>query len=312
VPFGIENHLLGEPWREFVLPLMLREFRAKVFHDPAYFLPGAGSGAKRVVTIHDLTPFRFPESNSRKFNVFMRGMTRLSLRRADLVLTDTEFIRQEILERFSISEERVAVVSLGVDPFPAFVGDDVEFLRAMEIRKPYFFSNALMEPRKNVETFLKAAILLAEEPSAQDFHVVLGGERGWKTDAMEALAEHPALRPRLVFTGYVDRATQGCLYSNASAYVLPSLYEGFGLPALEALAVGCPLIASDIPPLREIAGDCAAYFPATDERALAGLMAQSLGGHLPNLREAGLERAKLWSWENSVRDYVRVMTERIG
>lgn len=314
-PYSFEDHLLGDPWRQVMLPAFLRRWGVDVFHGPGYFIPWVCPGVKTVVTIHDITPFRFPESNSFKFNLYMRLMTRMALKTADLVLTDSEFVRSELLFELRGKARKIRTCPLGVDevyfrPLPEEEIDRV--LLHYGLRRPFLFTNALIEPRKNLECLLIAYKACLERDPTFPLDVVIGGRLGWKSDDIATLLDLPLLRSRVHMTGFLRGVEQRAVYQGSAAYVLPSLYEGFGLPVLEALASGTRLICAEAGSLPEVAGDVAWYFNPLDPPTLAAQLrrvpVEPDTRHEHQRRRA---RAYRFLWEHSLRRYCEILEELV-
>ena len=268
-----------------------------VFHATNYFLPPVHK-SKRVVTIHDLAFLKHPEWCSPKIRgTFSRNIGRFA-READALLTVSQAAKEDVVELLGVPEERITVTHNAVDGGLARVSrDDVaSVLERYGVRQPYVLFVSTLEPRKNVEGLLEAfAALLDDFPHT----LVLVGQWGWGAEPILAALERPALRGRVHRVGYVARhADLGAFYSGADAFFFPSFYEGFGIPVLEAMTCGAPVVTSDRSALPEVAGDAARYVDPDDVEAMAaGLRAVLEDTALrERLREAGFARARKFSW----------------
>ncbi len=245
-----------------------------------------------VVTMHDLVFRRFPETMSWRNRVLLPRLVPPSLRRADLVTAVSETTAADVERELGVPREKLRVVPNGVAP--SFAPGDPDAAS----RTLLFVGTR--EPRKNLGVLLDALILLLER-NVWDGELALAGLRGWGADALSERLRHPLLEPRVRFLDYVQEEELPALYRGAQLFVLPSLYEGFGLPVLEAMASGVPVVCSDAPPFPEVAGDAALRVPATDAGALATAIERvwSDPARRAELREKGLAQAARFSWDTA-------------
>lgn len=215
--------------------------RSAYVHFPTFPPVAPARYARLVLTMHDLTWWRFPETASRLGALYYRPLLERALPRAHAVVTHSATVRREVIERFGLAEERVHVVSCGADSLPEHPD-----AQGSSRRKPFLLVVGSVEPRKNLSRLTTA---FQKSGMGNEYDLVIVGRAAW--------GEVP--RGVEVLHG-VDDLTLSQLYRDAVAVVLPSLYEGFGLPIVEALAAGTPVICSDIPVFREVAGDDASYF----------------------------------------------------
>lgn len=265
--------------------------RVDLFHATNFVAPPA-RGAAVTVTVHDLTYLRFPELVTAA-SARYRTLVPRSIARAAVVCTPTAAIAAEVAEAYRLPPDRCAVTPLGVDQaWLAATPPDPSWLAARGLPERYLLFIGSMEPRKNLPALLTAYRgLLADDPGAPP--LVLAGPPGWGP-ALDA-AGIPAGWLRT--TGYLDQADLVRLTAGAAAFAFPSVYEGFGLPPLEALACGVPVVAADLPVLREVLGAQAAFVDPGDPDALAAALAKALaddGG--PGARAARRAHAARFTW----------------
>ena len=266
---------LARRWWLWGLPRALQQNGADLFHGTDFAVPYRRV-TPAVMTLHDLSPWLFPEETSPR--VRLRTPWLLKLGRADAVITPSEAIRRAAISRFGLREDRVRAIPLGVSR--SF--QPLERLPGRE----YFLAVGTMEGRKNLTAAVEAHRALASRAE-----LVIAGRPG---------SAHLAQTPGVRFAGAVDEEELRCLYAGAIALLFPSHYEGFGLPVLEAMACGTPVIASNDPALTETSGGAALHVAADDVRQWTAAM-ESVWRQPEPWREAGLRRAALFTWQKTAQ-----------
>jgi glycosyltransferase involved in cell wall biosynthesis len=282
-------------------------------HAPSVAVPPRGP-VPLVVTVHDVAPALFPEAfppHGRWFHA--RGLA-AAARRADLVITVSQSARAEILAHSTISADRVRVVPNGVDPVSATPAE-VAAVRARHglSEAPYVLWVGTLEPRKNVATLVQAFARLSSAGAA-GHRLVLAGPSGWLSDGVIPGPVLDQLGDRVRLLGLLAEAELRALYAGATVFALPSRHEGFGLPVLEAMAQGTPVLCADIAALREVAGGAARLVPADDIDAWAGALEDLLSGSEERaaLAAAGRARAAAFSWDRTVAATREVYAEALS
>ena len=257
-------------WEQFVLPHELRRMGVDVFHAPVNVLP-ARVPCPSVVTIHDLAFYHYPEYFRPSRRLYQRVLTSHSARRATLIAADSESAKRDIVEFLRVPEDRVEVIyiALGRDFHPVRDTEQLAAFRAAHnLPERYLLYLGTLEPRKNLERLVTAyARLRTERPETPP--LVVAGAKGWYFQPLFERVHALGAENTITFVGYVSREEQALWYSAATAFLYPSLYEGFGLPVLEALACGTPTLTSNVSSLPEAAGDVALQVAPTDTDALA-------------------------------------------
>lgn len=309
LPESFEERVLSWPpkylWTQIRLWWELFFNPPEVLFVPAHTIPflPLRRKTKVVVTVHDVGFKRFP-TLYKKIQVWYHDLTMRRIRsRANLILTDSEFSKREIADLYGVSPEKIQVIYLGYDQdkfFPREVDDNA--LQKYKIKKPYLLFIGRLESKKNIFNILQSFFVLKEKyPQLQ---LVLEGACGYGWEAAQELINNSQYRDDVVVTGYVPGQDLANLLLGANVFLFPTLYEGFGLPILEAMAAGVPVLISNINPHLEIAAGAA---PAADPYDPAD-MADKISGLLSNqqliddVRAAGLRRAADFSWEKSGRE----------
>lgn len=294
-------------WEQVCLPALVRKHEIDILHGLGHVLPLAKPRQRKyVVTIHDLTYWTHPAQHTRSRRTFMKLLIPPSLRRADAILAVSATTARDIRARFPyIPSSRTTVAHEGVgEAFkPSRRAESPAVLRTLGITRPYLLFVGTLEPRKNIGELITAFASLADDFPRHS--LVLAGGKGWMYDSIFTQIRELGLESRTILPGYVPSEDLPALYAAADAFVYPSLYEGFGLPVLEAMASGCPVITSRAGSLPEIAGDAARFFtPGARGRAsLATALREVLSrpAHRQALARKGLRRAKTFTWERTAR-----------
>jgi glycosyltransferase involved in cell wall biosynthesis len=280
--------------------------QADVFHSTLHALPTSpGPRTPRFQTLHDVIALVMPEVNWDGADALVRGIVD-GVRDDDWVLAISQHTKNDFLElRPRFDPARVVVAHLAADPARFYPCMDPARRAAVRARYgvpdgPYLLSVSTLEPRKNLPHLLRTFAELVRAERVDDLHLVLTGAKGWGNDALDATLDGlGALRDRVVITGFVDDDDLAALYSGALAFVYPSLYEGFGLPPLEAMQCGVPVVTSNTSSLPEVVGDAGVLVDPRDGDALAqALLDLHRDGALrARLAARSLAQATRFTWE---------------
>ena len=298
-------------WEQLALPALLRRARPDVHHGPHYTMPER-SPVPVVVTIHDCTFFDHPEWHEPLKARFFRRAIRVAARRAGALVCVSETTARELEAACSVTVP-VVVAPHGVDhlrfsPDPGTAGSDDDSLRRLGIDPGQRFILFLgtVEPRKDVPTLVRAFSVLADEE--HEVALVVAGRRGWRAGPVDDALVASRHRDRIRWTGYVPDDAVPALLRKAAVVAYPSLAEGYGMPALEALACGAPLVTTRGTAMAELAGDAATLVAPGDFESLADALAKVLsdrdGPAAARRREAGFARAAACTWEASAARHV--------
>ena len=294
-------------WEQVAGPVALRRAGVDLVHGPVNVMPLL-DGLPGVVTVHDLAFRIYPEQYPRAKQRYLDLLTGLSVRRAARVITVSESTRRDVLRFYRVDPERVVTVPNGVDPSLAPVTDRerlAAFRKEHGLPDDFILFVGTLQPRKNLVGLLRA---YARMGARVDAPLVVAGGKGWMYEPVFNEVRALGVEDRVIFAGYADPEDLALWYSAATVFVYPSLYEGFGLPVLEAMACGTPVITSDTSSLPEVAGDAALLVNPRDVDAMAAAIARLMGDPAlrADLRERGLARARAFSWERTARETAAV------
>lgn len=285
-------------WEQLFLPAHLVHDNIDLLHGPAYALPLI-CPARSIVTIHDLSFFLYPQTFKQGNRLYLRLMTSLAVRRANAVIAVSDNTRQDVIRLLKVPADRVHTVPNGIDAvFRPLPEREVQRFRAEnQMPERFILCISTIEPRKNLATLIQAYAALGNI----EHRLVIGGGRGWKFQSIFALVDELGVRDRVWFPGFVHHSKLPYWYNAADVFVFPSIYEGFGLPPLEAMACGTPVITSNTSSLPEVVGSAGLMVSPTDVAALADAIHQVLS--IPELAATlsaqGLTRAARFPWQAS-------------
>lgn len=289
---------------QFRIPLDLRREKASLFHAPHYVLPPL-TPCRAIVTIHDCIHLRFPQYLPNRFGyAYARASLWAACRRADRILTVSEASKRDLLHYFDIPEQKIDVIYNAIDERFHDAPSEEEIHRVREryqLNERFVLYAGNIKPHKNLERVIEA-FQLARRRGFEDVRLLIIGDQVSHYATLRRAVHRYQLHKHVRFFGFVPDETLAVLYRLASVFVFPSLYEGFGLPPLEAMASGTPVITSNVSSLPEVVGDAAILVDPYDTEAIADAMARVLGDDAlsASLRARGLARAHHFSWERSV------------
>jgi glycosyltransferase involved in cell wall biosynthesis len=296
-------------WWLIGLPLYIRRHRLSLFHGTNYEIP-FWNECPTVVTIHDLSLLLYPETHLKHLVRRSRYRLPLMARLATKVITGAECVKKEIVEHLRVDPQKIAVTPYAPRQSfrPLSRSDTEQTLIRLGVTDNFILFVGTMEPRKNVTTLLMAFAEILQNTDLRP-QLVMAGKKGWLVS--DKLVHSEAHNEHVKFVGYVSDSDLQALYSSCVACVYPSLYEGFGLPPLEAMACGAPVIVSDIPALRESTGNAAVLVSPHDHKKLAQSIVEMLGDNDKRayFSEIGLKHAGQFSWERTARLTLEVYRE---
>jgi glycosyltransferase involved in cell wall biosynthesis len=305
VPLGVDVArfpMVGPPmraaWRRVSAPpIELWTGRVDVVHGPNFVVPPAWM-AGRLVTVHDVTMLNHPELCTEDTLEFPSLLQR-ALDRGAWVHTVSEFVRGEVIDRLRVPPARVVAIPNGVTPAPP---GDASRGRSLAKSERYLLAIGTIEPRKDFPRLVDAFDRVAATHG--DVTLVIAGPDGWGSDALRAAARRARHRDRIVRLGWVTDEDRNALLRGASVFVYPSIYEGFGLPPLEAMSAGAPVVTTRAGGITEVVGDAAVLIDPGDTDALAEAIARVLDDATlaDDLRARGFANVERFSWDRTARD----------
>ena len=270
------------------------------------FIVPPGISGHVITVIHDMTHVRYPETVSKtNLRRILRDLD-YSVERSDHIVTVSEFSKREMMELLHIPEGKISVVYSA----PSISGATADFsdtAQKYQIKGPYLLYVGTIEPRKNLTRLLKAFQLLKREQGIPH-QLLLAGGSGWNNREIYQTAKELSCAADVVFTGFVSAAEKNALYQHAAAFVFPSLYEGFGVPPLEAMHFDCPVVCAKAASLPEIAGDAACLVDPLDKSSIAEGIWSVLSSrdHAATLIERGKQQRKKYTWEASAAQLTQI------
>lgn len=306
VSYGRVNSL----WMQYAIPLLLDKYKIDLFWGPNYSIPlFYPYQTKTVITIHDMVSFVYPETLPIKTVTHNRYGLPLYINQADRIITESESTKKDIIKFLNYPSSQIEITLLGVNQrFYQKVNNINEELLKLNINFPYILCVGTIEPRKNISGVITTYLRLLEHYSF-DHRLVIVGAKGWKYSTIfELIDKNPILKERVYFLGYVPEEDLPVLYQGSSLFVYPSFYEGFGLPPLEAMASGIPVIASKVSSMPEVIGQSGLLVNPHSIEELSNAMKKVLSDKeiAVSLSTSGNERARKFTWERTARQTLNV------
>ncbi|EKQ50523.1 MULTISPECIES: glycosyltransferase family 1 protein [unclassified Clostridium] len=292
--------------------------KADIYHFFNFIVPPSIDG-KVITTVYDMTYELYPETMDKRNLKRLKTDMQYSVERSDKIITISESSKKDIMKFLNIDESKIEVVYCGVDydRFNKSYSEE-EKLKIREkynLPKDYILYMGTLEPRKNIESIIEAFEIFKREDGLANEKVklVIAGKKGWLFESIFNLVDKLNLKDEVIFTDYVDENDKPLIYNMASLFLFPSLYEGFGIPVLEAMASSVPVITSNVSSLPEVAGDAAILVAPKDIKSIAKYMNEILINEelKKDLVKKGHEQAKKFTWEASAQKVYNIYKEII-
>ncbi len=305
------GRLPGFIWQNVVCPRTVRSLGIDLFHSPLFTLPRSMS-CPGIVTVFDLTPILFPQFHHMRVKLSLLPIGR-SIKSAKKVIAISEATKRDLVRHFSVGEEKIDVIypGVGADFKPASEGAKNRVKKKYAGGENYILHVGTLEPRKNLEFLIDAFAELVSCGLDRGVNLVLAGAAGWKYKALLDKISASGFRDRILTAGYVDSEDLPALYCASRVFVYPSFYEGFGLPLVEAMACGAPVVASSVSSIPEVVADAGILIRGWETREWAeaiGLLLCEEGAR-DEFSESGILRSRKFSWEESAQKTIQIYNQ---
>ena len=288
---------------------LIKEKNLDLFFSPTHYSP-LFSSCPQIISILDVSYKLFPEMFPKKDLLKLALWGKLSIRRAKKIITISNSSKNDIINEYRILANKVEVIPLGIKDVNASDMNKSEFIEKYNLKNPYVLFVGTLQPRKNIAKLIEAFAKLETEnlKLKTSLDLVIVGRKGWDYEKILEAPDKFGVSERVKFLEDVTNEDLPLFYKNAEVFVLPSLYEGFGLPILEAMQYDCPVVTSNVSSLPEAGGDAAIYFDPNNAEDIAEKIEKVISD--PKLREEmvrkGKEQIKKFSWEKSAKDVIRI------
>ena len=310
------NQILKMVWQHFYLPRRLKDLKIDIFHEPTFIAPYFKQ-CPAVVTIHDLSYKFLPDCYTFRNRLYLELLMKRSINTSDKIIVISEHTKKDVLRNFNVNEQKVEVIPLSVDesfyPVTDRKEEQAAFVKSKYgITQKFILTVSLISPRKNLVNLIRAFAKLKKK-KASLHQLVIVGEKGWLYKEIFEEAAACGYEKDIIFCDFVPHDDLVKLYNAAEVFVYPSLYEGFGLPLLESMACGCPVVASNSSSIPEVCAEAAIFIDPYDPSGFADAIWRVLTD-VPlkkSLIERGKIRAKFFSWRRTAEDTVRVYSSLV-
>ncbi len=302
-------------FEQVVIPFILIFRKIDLIHSIHYSFPLVTFGRKRVVTIHDLTFFKFPELHTFLKRYYFKACIHLAAKMTDQIICSSKSTEMDLISLTGAQKDKIKVINLAKPDRDSSLFTDRNtgaVKNKFKIQEEYLLFVGMIEPRKNLDKLVLAFDKLRKESGG--YQLVIAGPRGWLYDSLFHLIDSLECKNNILFTGYIDDDEKAILMKNARIFVYPSLYEGFGLPVLEAMSLGIPTVTSNISSMPEIAGDAAVLInPESVDELYEGIKKLLDDDRLYNeLKTKSMLRARQFSWEKTARETISVYEDMLN
>jgi len=305
IGFMGRNKFLRIMWEQLILPFKLKSLKADILFSPGFVCPFI-KPIKYVTVIHDMTFFSHPQVHTFFKKIYFPFMIKQSLKKSEKIISVSYNTKKEILKYSNIQENKVIVTHLSANKFPQNrINDENELLaKKYNIETEYLLFVGMIEPRKNISLIIEAL----DKISDKQIKLVVVGEKGWMINNLFEMIKSRGIEDRIIFTGFIDDKELEIFYKNAKIFLYPSFYEGFGIPILEAMSAGCPVITSNISSLPEVAGNAAILINPQKPNELTDSINRVLDNSelRTDLITKGFENAKKFSWIKTAKQTLEV------
>jgi glycosyltransferase involved in cell wall biosynthesis len=302
-------------WTNWYVPQLLRQQNMDVYHGVCNFELPVRKMCRYVVTIHDLVPLFFPKLVPWKHLLFFKLFMKRAAKTADIIITDSKHSKQDIIHHLAVPEEKIRVIYLGYKPRHKNDNEQrslQDVLIHYGIVQPYLLFVGVIEPKKNLERIVQAFSLLRQRIAlGKKLQLVIVGGKGWFYKDLYQKVQELCLNKDIIFTGFVPDEDLPYLYTGAEVFVFPSIYEGFGLPVVEAMSYGVPVVTSNVSSLPEIVGNTGILVDPKNPKAICEGIAEVFSDpqKQAQMRQNGPVQAQQFSWTRTAAETYKVYQE---
>ncbi len=313
-----ESFPVGTLWLALRGKSLIKQYGIDVFWGTQHVLPwGKNKGTKYVLTICDLAQFRIPDIGSRYNTIVQKAFVKGSCEKADRILAISEATKYDIVDIFGIETSKIVCTYLaGTEKPERASNEEIQKVKQkFNISGNYFLYVSTIEPRKNVETIIAGfnSFMDGLEDGNEPYYMVLAGGLGWKYEGVLAMIEQSPYKDYIIKTGFISQKEKQCLFEGATAFVYPSLYEGFGIPLLEAMNYGLPIITTSVSSLPEVGQSAVMYMDEPKNAdSLAGLLKRCstlTDEEKKSIAENDENQRNRFSWDKCAMETLRILTE---
>ncbi len=300
-------------WDQFTYPKIARAKKVDILHQPCFSAP-LSFNKPVVVTIHDIISLLFPETIPFASRMFYSKWMPFSYRKASKIITISQSTKRDIVRVLGIPESKITVIPLGFDKK---MEERQSKNKIEEVKKKYHLPQnyllhiGTLEPRKNLDFLIDVFAEVIQKDDKNDLHLVITGKKGWYYEGLFEKVKNLSLEKRVIFTGYIDEEDKAAIYQGARIFTFPSIYEGFGLPPLEAMAAGIPVISSNTSSMPEVIGDAGILISPYDKSAWVKAICDvdSSEKLRSEMIRKNLDQVKKFSWDKTAEKTIEIYTK---
>ncbi len=298
-------------WESFCLPAYAKKDNIDILHITGFAGPAVKGKYKRVTTVHDLIGMIYPKNLAPVSRFYWQKLLPFCIKKSDFIIADSENTKRDIINFIGFPSERIKVIYLAADkrfkPIEK-LPERKKILEKYGINKKYVLNVGTVEPRKNIPRLIEAFSVYIKESKLEDLVLVIAGKKDWGYEKCRQKIEELGIGERIIFCDYVNDEELVILYNLAEAFIYPSFYEGFGLPVLEAMSCGVPVICSQISSLPEVAEYAGIYIDPSDIGSIKAALSDALKNK-ESLSARSLKQAGKFSWEKTAAETINVYKE---
>ena len=301
----------GKFWFMFEMPKLIKEYELDAFWGPNYMLPRKVRGVDYFVSVMDMAIFRFKHVGQFVNSIQIKSTLKSTTKKAKRIIAISESTKKDVVELMNVEPEKVAVTYIAGDSDNKVASGAIR--TEIQSLKDYFLVIGTIEPRKNIVTIVEGFEKYCDKTKDAEMILVLAGGRGWNCEKLYNRVHNSVYADRIYMPGFVSDAEKDYMYKHAKAFVYPSLYEGFGMPILEAFRYSIPVITANNSSLPEVGGDAAFYINTFDSDSLAkelGIIINNTAEELAIVKKRMTKRLAFFSWEDCAEKTINIIISK--